>query len=279
MCLSLALWNGRDPILKERLFGLTNGQGNHGEDVKEQYFYLDATPTHSYLRMLYKYPQRAYPYAELVEENRRRGIGAPEYELTDTDAFADDRYFDVFVEYAQGEPGDVLMRVIAHNRGPEPAALHLLPQLVLRNTWTWDGGASKPRLRLGTDGGVDVEHPEFIRRHFYADRGASWLFTENETNHLKLWGLGEPGFFKDGFHERIVEGRTDAVNPANTGTKAAAWHQLMVPDNSHVEIRLRFTHIASKTPFAHFDSIMNRRKLDADEFYACLLYTSPSPRD
>ena len=158
LCLSLALWNGRDPILKERLFGLTNGEGNHGEDVKEQYYYVDATPTHSYLKMLYKYPQSAFPYADLVEENRRRGIGGAEYELTDTAAFADNRYFDVFVEYVQAEPGDVLMKVTAHNRGPESAPLHLVPQLILRNTWSWNADGVKPSLKLSADGGVLVEH-------------------------------------------------------------------------------------------------------------------------
>ncbi len=268
LCLSLALWNGRDAILKERLFGLTNGEGNHGEDVKELYYYLDATPTHSYLKMLYKYPQSAFPYSDLVNENRRRGIGAPEYELSDTAAFADNRYFDVFVEYAQAEPGDVLMRVTAHNRGPEAAPLHLIPQLILRNTWSWDAEASKPTLTLAADGSVRVEHPELGTRHFYLEKRATWLFSENESNAPKLWGSDGRGFFKDAFHERIVGGRVEAVNPAGVGTKVGAWHALEVPAFSKVEVRMRLTRKPSRTPFAQFDSLLCARKGDADDFYA-----------
>jgi hypothetical protein len=267
LCLSLALWNGRDAILKERLFGLTNGEGNHGEDVKEQYYYLDATPTHSYLKMLYKYPQFAFPYAELVEENRRRGIGAPEYELTDTTAFADNRYFDVFVEYAQAEPGEILMKVTAYNRGPDPAPLHLIPQLLLRNTWSWDATAAKPSLSRCADGGVLVEHGEIGTRSLYMDRGTAWLFTENESNSPKLWGSTTEGYFKDGFHERILAGRENAVNAGGTGTKVGAWHQLDIPAYSHREIRMRLTRKPSRSPFADFDSILKTRKAEADAFY------------
>ena len=269
LCLSLALWNGRDAILKERLFGLANGEGNHGEDVKEQYFYLDATPTHSYLKMLYKYPQSAFPYSDLIDENRRRGIGALEYELTDTGAFADDRYFDVFVEYAQAEPGDVLMKVTAHNRGPDAAPLHLIPQLVLRNTWGWNGETEKPSLTLAADGGVLVEHADVGTRHFYIEKRAAWLFSENDSNASKLWGWSNgEGFYKDAFHERIVAGRVEAVNTAGVGTKVGAWHQLMVPAQSKVEVRLRLMRKPSRAPFAEFDSLMDERKSEADEFYA-----------
>src|ERR1700687_3750159 len=181
VCLSLALWNGRDPILKERLFGLTNAEGNHGEDVKEQYFYLDATPTHSYLKMLYKYPHRASPYADLLEETARRGTNFPEYELLDTGVFEGDRYFDVFVEYAQAEPGDVLMKITAWNRGPDAACLHVIPQLVLRNTWSWEPGTIKPRLRAIDDAAIcgsraiGIEPPDLEMSYLYVDGDAELL--------------------------------------------------------------------------------------------------------
>ncbi|MGA2342410.1 MAG: glucosidase, partial [Steroidobacteraceae bacterium] len=204
VCLSLALWNGRDSILKERLFGLTNSQGNHGEDVKEEYFYLDAAPSHSYLKMLYKYPQRAFPYADLVTENAARGTSQPEYELRDTGVFAGDRYFDVFVEYAQAQPGDILMQVTAWNRGPDAAPLHVIPQLVLRNTWTWHPGTVKPMLRAVGTGGVAIEPADLGMSHWYAAGAAELLFTENESNAPLLWNLGAPGYFKDGFDRRIV---------------------------------------------------------------------------
>ena len=206
VCLSLAMWNGCDPILKERLFGLTNAEGNHGEDVKEHYFYLDATPTHSYLKMLYKYPQHPFPYADLIAENARRGTDVPEYELLDTGVFAEDRYFDIFVEYAQEEPGDILMKITAWNRGGAPAVLHLLPQLVLRNTWTWDPGSVKPKLYAVGDGAVGIEPAELGMSRLYFDGSADLLFTENESNAPRLWNIGAPGYFKDGFHERIVRG-------------------------------------------------------------------------
>src|ERR1700736_502462 len=212
LCLALALWNGKDPILKERLFGLTNSEGNHGEDVKEHYFYLDATPTHSYLKMLYKYPQRAFPYADLVAENARRGTDLPEYELLDTGVFAEDRYFDVYVEYAQSEPGDILMKITAWNRGPETATLHLVPQLVLRNTWSWDPGALKPSLRAVGDSAICIE-PDLGASRLYFESDSELLFTENETNSRRLWNYGAPAYVKDGFHEHIVNSRTGSVNP------------------------------------------------------------------
>ncbi|HXI48433.1 MAG TPA: hypothetical protein VNH39_07570, partial [Steroidobacteraceae bacterium] len=202
VCLSLGLWNGADPILKERLFGLTNAEGNHGEDVKEHYFYLDATPTHSYLKMLYKYPHRAFPYADLVAENARRGTDVPEYELLDTGVFAENRYFDVFVEYAQLEPGDILMKITAWNRGPA-AALHLIPQLVLRNTWSWDSGCEKPELSAAGNGAIAVEPAALGASRLYFDGAPEVLYTENETNARKLWNYGGAGYFKDAFHEYI----------------------------------------------------------------------------
>jgi hypothetical protein len=269
VCLSLALWNGCDPILKERLYGVTNAEGNHGEDVKEHYFYLDATPTHSYLRMLYKYPQRAFPYADLVGENARRGTDVPEYELLDTGVFAEDRYFDVFVEYAQAEPGDVLMKITAWNRGGAPAVLHLIPQLVLRNTWTWEPGSVKPALRA-VDGAVGIEPAALGMSRLYFDGKADLLFTENESNAPRLWNVGGPGYFKDGFHERIVGGRTDKVNPANVGTKAGVWFHSMIAGLAKQEYRLRLSRRAMPGPFEDFDDCMRQRHIEADHFYADL---------
>jgi len=267
LCLSLALWNERDAILKERLFGLTNDQGNHGEDVKEQYFYLDATPSHSYLKMLYKYPQCAYPYAELTQENARRGIGASEYELLDTGAFDQERYFDVFVEYAQAAPGEILWLVTACNRGPEAAPLHLVPQLTLRNTWSWRTGAYRPALRALEGGVVGIDHRELPSRYAYCDSCPELLFTENETNARRLWNLEAEGYFKDGFHERIVEARVQAVNPGRIGTKAALWHRTTLPAHWQMQLRVRLSQHSNPEPFADFDSIMATRRREADEFY------------
>jgi hypothetical protein len=273
LCLSLALWNERDPILKERLFGLTNGEGNHGEDVKELYYYLDATPAHSYLKMLYKYPQREFPYADLVQENRRRGFDATEYELIETGAFEDNRYFDVEIEYAQAVPGDVLLRVTAHNRGPEPAPLHALPQVWFRNTWSWNRATSRPVLRQdGT--AVRIDHATLGTYRLYADahqgRTPSMLYTENETNSARLYGQPQTGFFKDAFHERVVHSRETAVNAEQTGTKAAAWYRVTVPAGDRVELRLRLTPAELALPFDGFDATFADRKREADEFYADL---------
>ena len=270
VCLSLGLWNGCDPILKERLFGLTNAEGNHGEDVKEHYFYLDATPTHSYLKMLYKYPHRAFPYADLVAENARRGTDVPEYELLDTGIFADNRYFDVFVEYAQAEPGDILMKITVWNRGPT-AALHLIPQLVLRNTWSWEPGAVKPNLRAAEDKAIAIEPADALcARRLYFDGNAEVLYTENETNSQKLWNYGAAGYFKDGFHERIIRGRRDCVNPGNTGTKAGVWYQALIPGAGKREFRLRLSRRLTRGPFKDFDGTLELRRSEADEYYADL---------
>jgi len=266
LCVTLALWNERDPILKERLFGLTNSQGNHGEDVKEQYFYLDATPTNSYLKMLYKYPQGRFPYEDLVQENARRGISMPEYEITDTGAFLDNRYFDIFVEYAQAAPGDILMRVTAHNRGASDAPLHLIPQLTFRNTWAWQAGSYKPALRRGHDQAILVEHAEMGAFHCYVEGGAQLLFTENETNPMRLWNQPAEGLFKDGFHDCIIDGHSTAVS-ATAGTKAAAWHQTVVPAGRSVQIRLRLCPLEHPTPFALFDDSFELRRREADDFY------------
>ena len=269
ICLSLALWNGRDPILKERLFGLTNSEGNHGEDVKELYYYLDAGPSHAYQKMLYKYPQAEFPYRDLREENRRRGRHASEYELIDTGAFADNRYFDVFVEYAQASPGDILMRVTAHNRGPDTAALHILPHLCFRNTWAWTAAAPKPSLTLGGDGGVDVIHPELGQRFLYADAGGELLFTDNESNAPALWGgpSGPGRYYKDGIHECVIHGRVDAVNPGRTGTKLAAWSAFEIPAGGTAVTRMRLSTVRLPSAFEHFDALIEQRLQETDDFY------------
>jgi hypothetical protein len=280
LCLSVALWNGRDPILKERLFGLTNGEGNHGEDVKELYYYLDAAPSHAYAKMLYKYPQAEFPYANLVEENRRRGIGAPEYELVDTGVFEGGRYFDVFIEYAQAEPGEVLLEITAHNRGPGAAALQVLPQLWFRNTWSWKEGAPRPqlaeadvRLPLGPLDArvVEARHEQLGRMFLHAEKSAELLFTDNDTNVARLYEQPRDGrFFKDAFDEYVVQGRRDAVNPAKTGTKAAAVHVLDVPAGESRCVRVRLSRALLERPFADFDAVLEARRAETHEFYADL---------
>jgi hypothetical protein len=270
VCLSLALWNGCDPILKERLFGVTNAEGNHGEDVKEHYFYLDAAPTHSYLKMLYKYPQLPFPYADLVAENRRRGTDVPEYELLDTGVFAENRYFDVFVEYAQAEPGDILMKITAWNRGGLPAVLHLIPQLVLRNTWTWEPDAAKPRLRAIGGGAIAIAPAALGASRLYFDGDADLLFTENESNPRRLWNIGCSGYYKDAFHERVVGGQVDEVNPSLTGTKAGVWFQSTLPGGGKQEYRLRLSRRVLEAPFAEFEECMSERRAETDQYYADL---------
>jgi hypothetical protein len=272
LCLALALWNGRDPILKERLFGLTNREGNHGEDVKELYYYLDATPTNSYLKALYKYPQAAYPYDQIVAENARRGKTEPEYELLDTGAFDDDRYFDVFVEYAKSASDDLLMRVTVHNRGPEAAAIHVLPQLWFRNTWAWmETTRPRPSLSIAEDGSIEVNHRSLGGRRLYFESAKETLFTENETNlrrHAKMENALGP--FKDGFHEYLLHDRADAVSEAKVGTKAAVHYLLDVPAGGSREVRLRFAPGAQATPFADFDAVFAARIAEADAFYATI---------
>ena len=268
LCLSLALWNGRDPFLKERFFGLTNHEGNHGEDVKEVYYYLDAAPTHSYLKMLYKYPQRPFPYAQLLEENRRRGRLEPEFELFDTDAFDEDRYFDVFVEYAKAAPEDILMLITVHNRGPEPARLHVLPQLWFRNTWSWGYGSATPALRVLEDGSIAAQHQELGDYRLFADGSPELIFCDNETNVRRLNGQQDArGYFKDALHEYVVHGNHEAVNPALTGTKAAAHYAFEVLAGGEREVRLRLTGNHNSRPFADFDAVFESRRREADEFY------------
>jgi hypothetical protein len=271
LCLALAVWNGSDPILKERLFGLTNREGNHGEDVKEVYYYLDATPTHSYLKLLYKYPQRAFPYDLLVAESRRRGRDRPEFELLDTGVFDDDRYFDVFVEYAKAGPEDVLMRVTVHNRGPEEAVIHLLPQVWFRNTWSWGAGAPKPRLAAAGLGAVEVRHPDLGAFTLRAEGDPTLLFCDNETNVGRLYGAnGMKAYYKDAFHDYVVRGDRSAVNPERTGTKAAAHYVRKVPAHGSTSVRLRLADGPMADPFRRFDDLVARRRAEADAFYAGL---------
>jgi hypothetical protein len=278
---ALALWNEADPILKERLFGLTGPEGNHGEDVKEAYFYLDSTPTHSYMKALYKYPQREFPYARLVEENRRRGTGDLEFELADTGVFDDGRYFDVVAEYAKASTDDVLVRLTIANRGPDDAPLHVLPTLWFRNTWSWGrrGGphVDAPSLRAAGGSRVLAEHATLGRFVLDVDAGPGGrvpelLFTGNETNVERLYGgANATPYVKDAFHARVIGGRTDAVDPANAGTKAAAWFRLVVPAGETVTLRLRLTseREATDTPFGRgFERTFTARLAEADAFYA-----------
>jgi hypothetical protein len=281
ICFALSLWNERDPFLKERLFGLTGNQGNHGEDVKEYYFYLDSTPTHSYMKYLYKYPQAAFPYSQLVEENRRRGKHDPEYELLDTGVFAEDRYFDVFVEYAKGDVEDILIKITATNRGPESARLRLLPTVWFRNTWSWENAGVRPSLR-GLAGAIEVNHPELGRRWLYYDGAPELLFTENETNRRRLFNLPESGFCKkDGINDYIVHGMKEAVSAEGAGTKAAAHCVLDLAAGETASIRLRLTNLEFNrqpaTPFATFDGLLAARRRDADDFYATIIPRDLSP--
>ena len=221
LCFALALWNGRDPILKERLFGLTNSEGNHGEDVKEYYFYIDSTPTHSYMKYLYKYPQREYPYRDLVETNKRRSREEMEYELLDTGIFDDDRYFDVFVEYAKADPEDMLVKISVHNRGPETGQIHVLPTLWYRNTWSWEEDQPKPLVEQVGANGIKASHPSFGGYVLQCVSATELLFTENETNANRLWGQPNPTpYVKDAFHRYVVHGEKAAVNPARVGNQS-----------------------------------------------------------
>ncbi|MEO8450680.1 MAG: glucosidase, partial [Gemmatimonadota bacterium] len=271
LCLGLALWNGRDPILKERLFGLTNSQGNHGEDVKEIYYYLDATPTHSYLAMLYKYPQAEFPYQWLVDENGRRGAGVPEFDLLDTGLLNDDRYFDVTVEYAKADPHDFLMRITVENRGPDDAEIHVLPHIWFRNTWSWGREPARPVLQTVTPTTVQASHPILGTYFMRFGDAPTVLVTDNETNSPKLFGASAPGqYFKDAFHERVIHENLAAVNPEGRGTKAAAWYRATVPAGRSLTFRARLSKNTSVGSFADFDTLVDRRRNEADEYYAKL---------
>jgi hypothetical protein len=288
LCFALALWNGKDPILKERLFGLTNSEANHGEDVKEYYFYLDSTPTHSYMKYLYKYPQAAYPYDKLVETNRGRSRGELEYELIDTGVFDDDRYFDVFVEYAKAAPEDLLIRITVENRGPEPATLHVLPTLWFRWVWSASGTAPpRPSLReapLGKGGSViAASHPDLGDRFLSCEGAHALLFTENETNTERLFATpNATPFVKDGINDYVVQGRQGAVNPDHRGTKASAHYPLTVGAGESRTLRLRLSDVSpavdpsagngGRAPFGSgFDATMEARRKEADAFYATVI--------
>ena len=289
LCFALALWNGKDPILKERLFGLTNSEGNHGEDVKEYYFYLDSTPTHSYMKYLYKYPQAAFPYADLVETNRQRSRNEMEYELLDTGVFHQDRYFDVFVEYAKDGPDDMLVQITAINRGPEQAELHLLPTLWFRNDWAFwiapsNRAAEKPSLRqikaaAGTRA-IEAQHATLGRYYLYCDGEAPLLFGENSTNNDRLFP-GQPNaspYAKDGINDAVVQGRQAAVNPAHEGTKASAHYRQMVGPGQSMTVRLRLTNQSLAVPFGPWiDESLAARLKEANEFYRAVTPPSVSP--
>jgi len=268
LCFALALWNGRDPILKERLFGLTNSEGNHGEDVKEYYFYVDSTPTHSYMKYLYKYPRREYPYGDLVETNQKRSREEMEYELLDTGIFDDDRYFDVFVEYAKASPEDLLVKITVHNRGPEAATIHVLPQLWFRNTWSWGESEPKGNVRKTGDGTMQASHPVLGEFTLQCEGASELLFTENESNAQRLWAKPNPtAYVKDAFHEYVIHGRKEVVNPAQTGSKAAAHYALAVAAGGSRVVRLRLAPKVQGGGFADFDEVVAARVGDADEFY------------
>lgn len=292
LCFALALWNGQDAILKERLFGLTNSESNHGEDVKEYYFYLDSTPTHSYMKYLYKYPQAAFPYADLVEISSRRSRQEFEYELIDTGAFDHNRYFDVFVEYAKESPEDLLIQIIIHNRGPESAVLHVLPTLWFRNEWSWQKATDRPNLQQIADGPagsiVRADHANLGQRHLYCEGRVPVLFTENETNAQRLFGVSNrTPYVKDAFHSYVVQGQQDAVNPAKTGTKAAALVRLAVDPGACQVVRLRLSDMTpadfarkdgvAAGPFGSpFDDVFQARRREADAFYASIVPPSLS---
>ena len=300
ICFAIALWNGRDPILKERLFGLTGSEGNHGEDVKEYYFYLDSTPTHSYMKFLYKYPQQAFPYGQLVEGNRR-GKNEPELELIDTDVFDDDRYFDVVMEYAKATPEDILIRITAHNRGPEAAELVILPTIWFRNTWSWDPHAERSVLSKEADAvgaAIRLEERRYGKRWLFCEGAPELLFTENESNNQKLFGIpNRSPYVKDGINNYVVGGEPEAVNPAQTGTKASALYRTRVDSGSGATLRLRLTDQRTFGPLANghtvlgpvrgfvgnaaaailepesafgeaFDRILTQRIAEADDFYS-----------
>jgi len=287
LCFALALWNGRDPILKERLFGLTNSEGNHGEDVKEYYFYIDSTPTHSYMKYLYKYPQAAYPYEDIITSNQRRGRGDLEYELLDTGVFDQDRYFDVFVEYAKAAPEDILIQITVENRGPDAATIHVLPTLWFRNTWSWTANGARPSLSISAGDIVQASHPGMGKRFLQVEDANALLFTENESNTERL--INTPNrtpYVKDAFHSYVIHGNQAAVNPERTGTKAAAYYRREIPAGGNAVIRLRLSDLEPTSLAKNrqksarfdktFDTTLARRRKEADEFYASVIPSSLS---
>lgn len=268
LCFGLALWNEQDAFLKERLYGVTNAQGNHGEDVKEYYYYLDATPTHSYLKMLYKYPQTAYPYQDLVEKNLIRANSLPEYELIDTGILTENRYFDVFVEYAKADTDDIYIKITAYNHGPETKPLHVIPQLWFRNTWTWFDKEKDCKLTSLDENTIAITHKAFKNYKLYLENPAELLFCENETNVQKLFGVYKAGYCKDGIHDYIVHNQKDVVNPYQAGTKAGAHYKYEIPAGESITVRLRLTNKTEEHPFAIFNKVFEQRITEADLFYA-----------
>ncbi|MEO6523616.1 MAG: glucosidase [Mucilaginibacter sp.] len=268
LCMGLALWNGKDAILKERLFGLTNQQGNHGEDVKELYYYLDNTPTHSYMKMLYKYTQQPYPYSQLIDENARRGKNDPEFELIDTGLFNDNSYFDVFIEYAKNAEDDLLIQYTIHNRGVNDAVIHALPQLWFRKTWGLGNDTAKPQMLYQGNNCMMMRSNIIGDYYCYADGNAEFLFTENETNTERLYNSPNPSpFVKDGINNHVINGDNNAINPQHEGTKAAIWYQENVPAQGSVTFKLRLSKNQQKTPFGNFDTLLASRQAEADDFY------------
>jgi hypothetical protein len=275
ICFSVAMWNGRDPIIKERLFGLTGNEGNHGEDCKECYYYLDSTPTHSYMKYLYKYPQAEYPYGRLVEENRRRGKSDREFELTDTGIFDDNRYFDVFVEYAKGTPDDLLIKITVANRGPETAEIHLLPTVWFRNTWSWGQGHRRPVLRATNENTIELDEPQYGKRRLVFEGSPELLFCENETNSRRLYSVDDGTQYpKDSINDYLIYGASDAVNPERMGTKASAHYRITIGAGETQTVRLRLTDSASTSGSSmsrEFDRLFAQRQREADEFYATVI--------
>ncbi len=276
-CLSVALWNGHDPILKERLFGLTNSEGNHGEDVKELYYHLDGVPTHSYMRMLYKYPHAAFPYERLVAENRARGRDVPEFELLDTGVFDDQRYFDIDIVYAKADTDDLCLRIAVTNRGPDEAAIWVIPQLWARNTWSWYPDQIRPSIVGTGPGEAHASHPRLDKLCLSFETATELLFCENETNRQRLYGEVAEGFWKDAFHRRVVDGEHDAVNPRATGSKCGGLHRVSIAPGATATVRVRLGPTGRPDPFRDFDNIVERRRQDADQFYDAVQATIADP--
>ncbi|HUM48258.1 MAG TPA: glucosidase, partial [Chitinophagales bacterium] len=271
LCFAVGLWNKKDPIIKERYFGLTGNEANHGEDVKEYYYYLDNTPTHSYMKMLYKYPQQEFPYSWLAEENHRRTKQDPEFELIDTGIFNDDKYFDVFVEYAKNDSDDLLIKITIHNRGTEDAPLNVLPTIWFRNTWEWGYNDYKPKLWTTENGVINIEHKTLGNYFLYTEKNPSLLFCENETNREKLYGVkGDKGYFKDGINNFLVHHQPAAVNTENTGTKAAANYDVVVKAGKSATIRLRLVNKQMEDAFHGFNDLFQLKINEANEFYSSL---------
>jgi hypothetical protein len=260
-----AFWNGNDEIIKERLFGLSNHEGNHGEDVKECYYYLDNLPSHSYMKMLYKYPQNAFPYSKLLEENKQSGLNDPEFELTDTGIFSNNKYFDIFIEYCKTSPSDILIRITAFNRSKSSAYLNILPQLWFRNTWSWNPGSSVPCLK-NKNNHILAEHVNAETMFLYYEDPDEVIFCDNNTNTLKLYNHLQKGYFKDGINDYVIHKISEAVN-TSSGTKAALNYKFNIKGGESAVVKLRLTSSKSKNPFSNFNSIFNSAIKDADNFY------------